>query len=123
MKKIFLVFLFFNFIFAISFGEENWTKLKRNVFIDYPTILSDGNTRVGWFKVVKPQQQVYKLEKYKAYCTQGVIEVQQIKVFDKNNILLEEEINKNNIGCNYNGIVNGKIYYKALCKKRKFWFN
>ena len=93
-EKIFLIFLFFNFIFAISFGEENWTKLKRNVFIDYATILSDGNTRVGWFKVVKPQQQVYRLEKYKAYCKQGVIEVQQIKIFDKDNTLLEEEINK-----------------------------
>ena len=35
MKKLFLAFLFFNFIFAISFSEENWTKLKKNVFIDY----------------------------------------------------------------------------------------
>ena len=118
MKKIFLIFLFFNFIFAISFGEENWTKLKRNVFIDYATILNDGNARVGWFKVVEPQQQVYKLEKYKAYCTQDVIEIQQIKIFDKNNTLLEEEINKNNIGCNYNGIVNGKIYYNTLCNNK-----
>ena len=119
MKKIFSIFLFFNFIFAVSFGKENWTKLKRNIFVDYATILNDGDARVAWFKIVEPQQQVYKLEKYKAYCTQGVVEVQQIKIFDKNNTLLEEEMNKNNIGCNYNGIINGKIYYNALCNIKK----
>lgn len=120
MKKILVTFLFFGFFIATSVGKEVWVKLKKNIYVNYSTIIDDGVARTGWFKIFKPQQQVYRLEKYKAYCTQGVIEVQQIKVFDKNDILLEEETSKKNIGCDYNGIVNGKFYYNTLCKKKKF---
>lgn len=120
MKKMLAMFVFLNFILATSVGKAIWIKLKKNIYVNYSTIVDDGITKTGWFKIAEPQQQAYRLEKYKVYCTQGIIEVQQIKFFNKNNVLLKEEINKNNIGCNYNGIVNGKIYYNAMCKKKKF---
>ena len=39
---------------------------------------------------VPPIPTMDRLEKYKAYCTQGVIEVQQIKIFDKDNMIFGE---------------------------------
>ena len=120
MKKLFVIFLLLNIIFTISYGKELWEKLKKNIFINYKTIVVDDNSVSGWFKIIEPQQQAYKLEKYKAYCAQKVIEVQHTKIFDNNSNLLEETINNSKVGCNYNGIINGKLYYKTLCKKKKF---
>ena len=118
MKKLTILFLFLYIFSLTSFSQVYWTKLKKNIYINYNSIEFNENSKIGWFKIIEPQQQLYRLEKYKAYCTQNVIEVQQIKIFNYNNLLIEEEVNNNNIGCNYKSIVNGKIYYNALCDKK-----
>ena len=116
MRKILILFIFINVVSSISFGQNNWTKIKKNIFVDHSTILNKNTITTGWFKIIEPQQQTHRLEKYKAYCAQNIIEVQHIKFFDKNGNLSNEEINRNGIGCKYSGIVNGKLYFKTLCK-------
>ena len=118
MKKLTILFLFLYIFSLTSFSQVHWTKLKKNIYINYNSIEFNENSKIGWFKIIEPQQQLYRLEKYKAYCTQNVIEVQQVKIFNNNNLLIEEEVNNNNIGCNYKSIVNGKIYYNTLCGKK-----
>ena len=118
MKKILIIFLFLNLITLSSHGEEIWTKIGDNVYVNHKTIKKQRGAKIGWFKIVQPQKSTYKLEKYKVYCKSGIIEVKHTKIYNNNDIL--EEINDKNIGCDYHGVVNGEIYYQTLCKKRKF---
>ena len=62
----------------------------------------------------------YLLIKYEADCTSPALCLIHIKDFDKNNILITDEPNENDICYNGpGGWINGEIAYKALCKYEK----
>ena len=118
MRKILIVIAFLNLFILTSFGQEIWTKIGKDIYVSYKSIKKEHGTKIGWFKIAQPQKSVYKLEKYKVYCKNGIIEVKHTKIYDNNNNLLYEDINDKNIGCDYQGIVNGALYYQTLCKKK-----
>ena len=120
MKKILIIFLFLNLVALSSVSKEVWTKIGDNIYVNHKTIKKQLGAKIGWFKIVQPQNSTYKLEKYKVYCKSGIIEVKHTKIYNDDNTILEEEINDKNIGCDYQGVVNGEIYYQTLCKRKKF---
>ena len=119
MKKILIAIFLLNIFALFTFSQEIWTKIGDNVYINYKTIKKEHGAKIGWFKIIQPQKSAYKLEKYKVYCKSGIIEVKHTKIYDINNNILEENINDKNIGCDYRGVVNGNLYYKALCKRKR----
>lgn len=119
MKKILVIFSFLNLIALSSLGEEIWTKIGDNIYVNYKTIKKQYGAKIGWFKLIQPQKSTYKLEKYKVYCKSGIIEVKHTKIYDSNNNILQENVNNKNIGCDYQGIVNGELYYKTLCERKR----
>lgn len=123
MKKLVFILIFLICFPLMSLANEQWSRIAENIFVNYESIKKEINGQIGWFKIIEPQQRLYRLEKYKAYCSSGVIEVQHIQFFNDSHELVSEKVTNNAIGCDYTGIVNGELYYRILCKKRKFLFN
>lgn len=122
-------FFLINFqVFAFLNKDFNWKKIKKDIYIDTKTITSQNETSSGWFKIFASKENdlydidgkkvEYEIMHLTAYCDTEGLEIKQIKSYDKNHNLLNDEINTHGIGCDYNGLANGEIYYYSLCKKR-----
>ncbi len=117
MKK-FLVIIFFIFLVSQhSYAQDIWKKLNSQVYINLHSKFTQEDAKIAWFKIIsnKKLNGDYKTIKIKCYCNEKVLHVLEVKKY-KNNQLIEDEINTHNVGCDYSGLVNGKTYYKALCK-------
>lgn len=134
MKKIFLilfgiVFLTSSTSFAFLNKNSNWEKVANNIYLDIKSLTIKNEINSARFKIyASKKNNLFNVDKKKvryeivfleAYCKNGVLEIKQVKTYDKNHNLLKDEINTYGIGCDYKGLVNGEIYYNSLCKSKR----
>ena len=109
--------------------DENWLELTEDIYLDKKSITKNKYSISGWFKVFNSIENpiydvdgvsvYYELIKYDVGCNENVLCPIHIKQYDKNGKLLIDEIDDYGICPDYPGIVNGEIYYNALCKYNK----
>jgi len=115
-----------NYIYA---KEENtkWVKLNNYIYIFKTFIKKDKDSGSAWFKTydsiehdlwtIDEVEVSYTIDKFEAYCDIEGLYLAHYKAYDKNNRILYDEPNNHSVFSSYNGIVDGEIYYWALCKK------
>lgn len=107
--------------------ENKWDKLSAGVFIDLNSIKKgEENSKTAWFKLTPTfKEKLYTTDEIQAdeeeiqitaWCDSESLYIEHIKYYDKNGNILEDNPNTHGAGCDYQGLVNGNIYYRALCK-------
>jgi len=106
--------------------SENWVRLTKDIYIDKNSIKKEKYSVSAWFKEYASADNdllgiysfpaYYELSKYEIYCQDNALDIKHIKVFDKNNKLLLDEPDNYDIYSTYQGVINGEVYYNALCK-------
>ncbi len=133
MKKSIIVILFlsvatFKLITIAKDNDKQWEKINKYIYIDRSSITKNGDIVSGWFKIYdSPENRTiyeinnvpiyYKIIKYEASCNLDALFLKQVKLYNKNNNLLSDEINNYDVGADCSAFVDGKNICKALCKK------
>ena len=116
MKKflylLFLILASVSFVFAK--GTPEWKKLQKGLYVDLNSISQKKDTKIASFK--EEEENKYEIIQIKAYCKTKVLHIIQTSLYDSDDNLIENEVNKHSVNCDYTGLQNGEIYYKALCK-------
>lgn len=140
MKKLFITLILlltaiscihtFNFqVLAKETVKRNWEKINDYIYLDKNSISIKKYSTSGWFKRYNCEKEpisdingvpvYYELNKYDVDCDSNVVCIVHFKSFDKNNKLIDEEVNYNCVCAKYSGWIDGEIYFNALCKYNK----
>ncbi len=109
--------------------NKNWLELTEDIYLDKKSITINKYSISGWFKIFNSVENPlyavdgvplnYELIKYEVGCNVNALCLLHIKQYDKNGKLLIDEINDYGVCPDYSGVINGEIYYNALCKFEK----
>ncbi len=116
LKIFFLIFILsFSVCFAIDKIKKNakFKEIAKGLYLDINSLSKGKDAASGWFK--KENDNGIELTKIRSYCDIKVLEIIETKTYDKNHKLIEHYKNDNPVGCDYEGLVDGEIYYKVLC--------
>ncbi len=116
LKLFFLIItLSFSVCFAIDNIKENanFKEIAKGFYFDISSLSKDKDVSTGWFK--KEDGNEIKLIKFQSYCDTEVLEIIEMKAYDKNHKLIEHYKDDSPIGSVYDGFIDGEIYYRILC--------
>ena len=109
--------------------DKKWIELTEDIYLEKDSITKSKYSISGWFRVFNsienPIYDVdgvpvnYELIKYDVGCNVNALCLLHIKQYDKNGKILTDEINDYGVCPDFSGVVNGEIYYNALCKYEK----
>lgn len=134
MKKIFisliLLSLFALIVYAKDVNNKKWTKLNNYLYIDKSSITKTIDGFSAWFKFYDSSKNdkmrdkingipiYYHVTKIEAACELWAVFTEHTKYYDKNNVLLYDEVNTQDIGGDCSVYIDGETICKALCVKR-----
>ena len=103
--------------------DAQWLKLNNYIYIDESSITKEKYLTSAWLKEYNTMYDkingvpvYYNLVKYEVDCINNAIEIKHFKYFDKNHNLLKDEPYNYGVGCSCNGLVDGEIICKSICK-------
>ena len=140
MKKLvfncFFIFFAYFFFFVVQGQAKNndeintnWQALTKYIYIDRNSITKNKYSTSAWFKIYDSNEhRLYSIDetpihfeiiKYEIDCKTDVLALIHIKSFDKNGNMLKDEENTYNVFSGHDGVINGNIYFNAICEQKK----
>ncbi|MCD7879290.1 MAG: hypothetical protein LUG16_05080 [Candidatus Gastranaerophilales bacterium] len=105
-----------------------WVQLSDDIYIDINSVTKNKyNIVSAWFSEFASENNdlyyvnsipvYYNIIKYEADCKSNGLALMHIKSFDENGRMLQDEPNNYDVCSGPGGVINGEIYFNALCSK------
>lgn len=139
MKKLMFASFFIFLIYLIFFVHQsqaktnkdintNWEALTKYIYLDKNSITKHKYSTSASFKIYDSNEHklssvngipvYFEILEYDIDCKMDVVALTHIKSFDKNGNILQDEENTYNVFSGSDGVVNGSIFYNAICEEK-----